>query len=489
MRTYLNKLFLTYIFCLTSFLLYADPWQRTTYQVYDEDNRSQLNLSFYSSYNTSRPFGYQDQDLWQGKGLNISQSITYSLTVEHFLFSIGGVLDISQNLSYDYSAVQNPENPFGYLVSSIDYPFRFGNSLFSYLGLKNSRIEYFNSPFFVGLGNENMQFGPASVNPLLLSMEAGGFPHFDFGINDWHTPLGTISSLILNGYLSESSFFDNDLSNDIRLISCFLFSYTPAIIPWFSFGIIRSAMTQLDDLNWKSFFLLLNLNLDGGKQENGLSLFGYDNSDQRVSLFIEFKFPEVGFRVYGEWARNDFVSNLVLLQQILEHSSAWVFGFENNNIPLGPGFLAFGAEWANTTVSDSYELAEWNPQAFLFYSHHFVRQGYTHSGQLLGGPVGGGGSFQMAFLAYEQSGWFGEINVFRHVKDFDYVLYLNRTTIADRKNISVDIGFDFSVSRDGPLGLLTVGLTYLYDPAFVWQPGNGLSNWRFSFQWQKKLFW
>jgi hypothetical protein len=98
-------------------------------------------------------------------------------------------------------------------------------------------------------------------------------------------------------------------------------------------------------------------------------------------------FPESGFEIYGEYARNDHSWDFRDLLGEPEHSRAYMIGFQKSfNLAHGR-LLAINAELVQTEASKTRNIRT----DATYYTHYIVTQGYTHKGQLLGLGHGPGG--------------------------------------------------------------------------------------------------
>ena len=80
-------------------------------------------------------------------------------------------------------------------------------------------------------------------------------------------------------------------------------SYNPSFIPGLSIGANRIFITY-----WRTENLKYILRLFTASRSNALSSSGNDE-DQKFALFAQWSFPTIGFKVYGEFGRDDFSSN------------------------------------------------------------------------------------------------------------------------------------------------------------------------------------
>jgi hypothetical protein len=117
---------------------------------------------------------------------------------------------------------------------------------------------------------------------------------------------------------------------------------------------------------------------------------GDDEHDQLLSLFARWVFPNDGFEVYGEWARNDHSGKASDFFLEPEHSQGYTFGFQKALRLAGNRILAVRTELTHLERSTTFQVRA-TP---TYYAHSIVTQGYTHKGQIIGAGIGPGGNSQ-----------------------------------------------------------------------------------------------
>lgn len=395
---------------------------------------------WYNSFNSAAPYGQNDGALWQGRGYNTS--LTAGLRLEAFGFeaTIKPQLCFSQNMEFDYmtpnySAVDSDGNPtiyanmaskYGYYgVKSIDAPQRFGDSPFWTYDWGDSEVRWTWHTFTMGFGTQSAWLGPAWINPMLGSNNAANYPKFDIGLRrteirlpwlNWY--IGDIEGRIWCGQLSESDYFDNDADNDKRMINAMSASYSPSFIPGFTMGLNRIFLT-----NWAAHNLKYVLRLFTTETRNGSQEGDGEDEDQKVSLFIDWKFPKVGFEFYGELGIDDFTS-----QELANpfHTAIYTIGVKqfiplafsklNNNLKDCNTELIF--EWNNFEMSQDFQM-QWTYGGY--YNHGRISQGYTQKGQILGAGTGYSGNSQyVGYKIFFPRGYFMPF-FHRHCPDNNYI--------------------------------------------------------------------
>ncbi|MBQ0052074.1 MAG: hypothetical protein KBT11_08440 [Treponema sp.] len=368
---------------------------------------------WFNSYNTAAPYGQNDGGLWQGKGYNTS--LTGGVRVEGFGFegTIKPQVSWSQNKSFDLmpSAYDSEYGYFG--VGNIDLVQRYGNESFWNFDFGDSEIRYTWKNFTLGFGTQSPWIGPAWLNPMLGSNNTSTYPKVDLGVRKTNLTFkginfGDIEGRIWTGKLTESDYFDNDNSNNERMLNGISLAYAPSFIPNLKIGVNRIFITYWRTENLKYIGRLFTLS-----HSNALSSSGNDE-DQKVALNIDWTFPSVGFEVYGELGIDDFTSDE---KANPFHTAIYTIGAKqiiplnlnkiSNKLPSLKSELIF--EWNNFEMSQDFQL-QWN--YIGYYGHGFVRQGYTQKGQIIGAGSGYFGNSQ--YIGYNIYFPKGKVNLFFH---------------------------------------------------------------------------
>ena len=339
------------------------------------------------------------------------------------LESISSLWSWSRNAEYDYlidinrssffktedgeripsDSYSEKASEYGYVWGNIDLPQRFGDSAFWTFDWGDTEIRWSWHTFTVGFGTQNPWLGPAWLNPMLGSNNAATYPKFDIGLRrtkvylpfcNWY--IGDIEGRIWTGLLTESEYYDNDSSNDKRMLNAISAAFSPALIPGFTFGVNRVFVTNWATHNLKYIGRLFTLS-----HSNGSQVGDHEDEDQKVSLFIDWQFSKIGFEVYGELGLDDFTSHELSNPF---HTAIYTVGAKQY-IPLPfskisekfsdlKSELIF--EWNNFEMSQDFQM-QWTYSGY--YGHGRISQGYTQKGQILGAGTGYAGNSQ--FLGYK----------------------------------------------------------------------------------------
>lgn len=289
---------------------------------------------WFNSYNTKAPYGQNDGALWQGKGYNTSLTAGARLEAFGFEATFKPQVSWSQNREFDYMpGVYGSEYSY-FWKGNIDLVQRYGDSSFWTFDWGDTEIRYSWNNFTVGFGFQSPWLGPAFLNPMLGSNNAGTYPKFDIGLRktkvympytDWY--LGEIEGRAWLGYLTESDYFDNDSTNDHRQLTGFSVAYSPSIISGFTIGANKICIN-----NWKDKSIKY---LNPLYSTNGSQTGDKIDEDQKMSLFAEWRFPQVGFEVYGELGVDDYSAKklkILFTRQSIQLEQKKLFQFQINMV-------------------------------------------------------------------------------------------------------------------------------------------------------------
>lgn len=418
------------------------------------------NPDFYNSYNSAAPYGQNDGAIWQGKGYNVA--LTGGARLEGYGFEVTFKPQISwvQNQAFDYTTPAYPnegtyEGKAGvygdYSLGSIDAPQRFGDKPIFTFDWGDSEVRWSWNTFTMGFGTQNIWLGPAQVNPIMHSNTAAGYPHFDFGVRKQKIQIkdidfGDIEFRYWIGKTSESKYFDNDSENDDNLFTGLTVSYALPFLDGLSVGLNRSMLTK-----WKAAdsYAFLTLLVPFMKRDAG-----YDENDQRASVFIDYYIPKGGIDVYFEWGRNDYNVGGDNLMKYPFHTQAITAGFKKtmqlNKKAEVYGQLLCELSFLETSM-DYHFFYDWGGIGNDFYSHGIILQGYTNKGQYIGAGIGAGGNSQLlSYKVYYPKGS-TELKFYRVNPDLNYSYFLaprnpNSTTPNENVKSSIRVLFDIGIS-------------------------------------------
>jgi hypothetical protein len=358
--------------------------------------------------NTAYPDDRNNGALWAGRGLGaeLTGGLAFSwgalsgAFLPSFLYQENrGFQTITSVRPPGYSPHLYPWSP-----GAIDWPQRFGERHHHTFHPGQSYLQLSRRGFALTLSTENLWWGPAQQNPLLLGNTAPGFAHLALGTARPHDlRIGALEARVVWGRLEESPYFDGEVKNDTRLFAGLIAALQPYALPGLHLGFARAHILELDDLAAHRRILAPFWSMGGGDEAGGEHP-GY----QLVSLFGRWAFPDAGFEAYAEWASRARWSDLSDFIREPGRDQAFLVGFQYV-VPAGPRWVRAYGEVVQLGGSPKLPR-EGGPHSF--YTDPRIRQGHTHRGQLLGAAIGPGSDAQILgidlFTSWGRTGLFAE---------------------------------------------------------------------------------
>jgi len=311
--------------------------------------------------------------------------------------------------------------------------------------------------FSTSLSTQNYSVGPAIYNQIVLSRQGGSFPHVKlaldpFDLNIKKVKTGKWEVNLLAGMLSESDYFDTNSQNNSRYINGLFLAYQPSFLPELTLGFNKVLYKDTQFFNFEDIVSTFYI-LDDGVR--GDSIDTNDTFDQLASATMDWHFPEFGFRVYGEFSRNDFSGKILRFFREPEHSRAYTIGLERRIVTAKKATVIITAEHTNLSRNHTF-LYQAEPS---YYMHHVNRQGYTHNGQLLGAGIGPGGNSDQLRVRLEKGGKISEILVQRVESNKDYFV----VNIQDRAKHDIEYSVGYNIQKELPSMLIGLESTFSYN--------------------------
>ncbi len=348
------------------------------------------------SWNSEIPFSLNEGALWAGRGINTrlmaGVRASYgplSLTLApQFVYSENQPFETLPSTLYERVAGRSSFTSFWFLrPASIDLPYRFGEEAYATIDPGQSSLAVHVGRVGVGFATENQWWGPGIRNAIVMSNNAPGIPHFFLQTTSpVPSPVGAFEAKWMVGGLTESLFFDTQRNNDLRSLSAFAVTFTPAGEPDLTLGAARVTYANAGStarLLKSAFDVFTNWEQigDHGPEQAWL------RPDQFLSLFGRWIFPESGLEVYGEWARHQLPASLRDFLIAPHHSQGYTLGLQWAR-PFTPGVLRLQGEVTSLEQSATFRQRP----ITTFYTSRRIPQGYTHRGQVIGAAIGPGSS-------------------------------------------------------------------------------------------------
>lgn len=359
-----------------------------------------LPITWQQQYNSHHPYGINDGAMISARGYQTMFSAGIAAKIGPLSIQFRPEFVFAENKKYkdvtDYTYPEAFLNTYHTYYNNIDLPSRITDGNYNKFNWGQSSIRLNFGPVSFGLSNENLWWGPGTKNSILMTNNASGFKHLTLNtIKPIQTAIGSFEAQLIGGKLQNSNAplpqgtAYKAKYDDWRYLSAFVFTYQPKWIPNLYIGGDRSFMIYHDDMG-SGFGDYLPVFL--GVTKKSFETEGAQNSedgkrrDQYFSLFTRWVMPESKAEVYFQFGRTDHSWDLRDAVLEPEHSRAYVAGFRKL-LPYKQRedeFIQFGLE---VTQMESSNLSSVR-NAFSFYSHSQVRQGYTNKGEVIGAGIG-----------------------------------------------------------------------------------------------------
>jgi len=371
-----------------------------------------LGIDYFVEYNSHHPYNRNNGTMIPNRG--------YQHIISPGLYFKIGPLSIQLKPEHHFAENRNFDvfwdghDPYVWskrykLWNKIDMPERFGNKSHNKTTFGQSSIKFNWNKISLGISNENIWWGPALRNSIMMSNNAEGFKHITFNSNEpIITPFGNFEWQLISGRLENSGFEPTgsdyeyagtrlyvpkinqrgDL-DDWRYLQGLIISYSPKWIDGLSIGFIRwvqmySALVEgrypwLDG-SPKYFPVFQNLFRKNDKFEN------YEaQTNQAAGLFLNWIWRDSNAQFYLEFHHNDSKQNLRDLLLDSDHSRAATIGIQKV-FKLNNSDFIFHWEWTQMEQNASRLVRN----AGSWYEHSWVFDGYTNKGEVLGSSIGPG---------------------------------------------------------------------------------------------------
>ncbi|MGH6689649.1 MAG: capsule assembly Wzi family protein [Gammaproteobacteria bacterium] len=395
--------------------------------------------------NSAYPRDANNGSLWAGRGFSggFEAGVRFRYGVVSGAIAPGLFYQRNRSFSVPQSVAPGV-SPFAYPWhgATIDWPTRHGSDHDTRVDLGQSFVRVDTHGLTFGLSNENLWWGPALQNPILFSNTAPGFPHAFFGLSrPVDIAVGRFEAEMLWGLVRESDFFDIDPDNDRRLVAAVITDFEPRGLPGLYLGIARTYMATVPAEGFSLSEYIFNPYRD--VRENPDPIAGPGIADNQIlSFFGRWAFPEVGFEVYAEWARDDHWTNGDDFIKEPDHSQVYTIGLqkvvEYREAGSPPSrWLRLRAEL--THLEGALPLRGGRGIVTL-YTNSSVPQGHSHRGQLLGAAIGPGSDAQLIGAdLFTPRGRFGIYA--QRIRFDDDAYYANFANVFGRRGHDVELTF------------------------------------------------
>lgn len=381
-----------------------DPAEKDSLRTYKKGLFKAILLpaSISQKFNSSRPYGWNDQAMSYSTGYQMQASAGFYARFSILNLQLKPEFVHTGSSEYETSAAWGQVNPSLNRLS---------------LGQSSVRLEA--GGISLGLSNQNLWWGPGHQASLLMTNNAAGFLHYSLNTTrPLKTPIGSFEFQLILGRMTRDSLqgFENaalkrrNLADrpSNRQYNGIMLTYQPKFMRNVFFSVSRAFQNYEVNKPGAKFMTtylpVLNNLFKNDYNDDTLS------KDQILSLSTRWLMPKNHAEVYAEFGYNDAKQNLRDLWLDMAHSAAWIVGFKKLHILKNGTFIEITGEAVKMAQNPSYLMrSAWN-----WYEHGQVTEGFTNNNQIIGAGVGHGNNIQTVGISWNQ-GWKKVGVSFQHV--------------------------------------------------------------------------
>lgn len=341
-----------------------------------------LPVRWSNHFNNKYARGYNDGAVWKGRGLTSSLQGGVQGKFKMIDLTLAPIFFYSQNSNFSLAPLTGSNNIYNYQFrdNQIDYVQRYGDDSFTKFNLGQSEIRLVYQSITLGVSTQNIIWGPGQQNSLIMSNNASGIPHLDFGTyKPIETKIGIFEGKIYYGVFKSSIYFSENDSQKDRFWTGMSIGYSPIFLPELTLGFNRSLYKNGSEFELKDLLAHIGKfdDTDGNPSIN-------DEFDQIGSITMRWLFRDVGFEMYAEYGKNDYGGKF--WGTAPEHARGYVLGFNKYLDIHENSILKLTYEHTSLDKPKNSIYRRYNS----WYSHGIVHAGYTIDGQIIGGGIGTG---------------------------------------------------------------------------------------------------
>ena len=364
-----------------------------------------LPIDLISEYTSEHPYNRNNGSMIPNKGSQSLVSLGFKFKLGFLEIILKPEYLYAENLAYEgfwdghYPLIISKRLS---LWNHIDLPERFGTKPYKSFFIGQSSFNLNFNPISISLSNENIWWGPAIRNSIMMSNNAKSFPHISIkSLKPIDIPLGSLDFQFITGKLSESSYepsysdfiYANHItyvpkSEDERFFQAVNFNFSPKFINGLTLGYIRWIQSYIDfNIKNRDYFPVFD-NLIRKNDKYGVEGNSKENErDQAAGLYFRWLWEKSNAEFYAELYYNDSKGNFRDLLLDSDHARASTIGLQKIFLKEGKNnYYKFSWEWTQLEQSSSRLLRE----AGSWYMHGRVRHGYTNRGEVIGASIGPG---------------------------------------------------------------------------------------------------
>lgn len=447
-------------------------------------------------YNSQLPYDWNDGTMIPARGYQLQASVgVHAHLGRHLEIQLAPEAVLAENKSFEQFSSQLSDKSWAARYrfwNTIDMPDRFGNDHYQKLFPGQSFIRYNTRSLCFGISTQNLWWGPGYRNALIMSSNAPGFLHATINtIRPLHTGIGDFEGQIIAGKLDGSNvlpprtysvyngqFLYQPKNDEWRYLAGMVLTWRPKWTPNLFLGFAKASYLYNSDITNP----LDVLPFEGFLGHSRTQAERTGKKASLGSLFMRYIMPKEQAEMYLEYGRKDISMMPWNVLQNAPYRRAFTGGFRKLFNWKNQSHILLAVELTQLQAPDATLIR--NPDSW--YTHAYVRQGYTQLGRPLGAGIGPGSNSETLEIAWVKG--LKKIGIqferLRHNGDFYYYAF---ESIGDFRRNWVDLSTTFKADWNyqrfffsGQLGIIR-SLNYQWlviqlDPRNYFAPGNEYLN-------------
>jgi Capsule assembly protein Wzi len=427
-------------------------------------------------YVGDHPYDWNDGVMIPAKGWQQYMNAGVHLKWKQFELQIAPEFVAAQNLNFEgFGEDMDPIQWRDYyrLQNFIEQPQQFGNGQYRRLFVGQSFLKYNLKNTTISVSTANQWWGPNKRNALILSNNAGGFPHLSIANKKQiQTKIGAFNYQFVWGLLKNGNwqptqptktYRGNKLyvpkPDTSRLFQGLNINYTPKWFKNLTVGVSQSYVQYANQISGLDF---VPIKIIVRRLPNELP-----NKPIILTAFnFNYQLPAANANFYGEfgWNLNQTTLRNFMLQP--DKGLASVLGFSKIFPTTQKHYWEFLAEMANLQLQTRAEQFSIGAPPSWYLGADVV-QGYTHNGQILGAGIGPGATSQTIELNWRKANNRIGLNAERRLHNNDFYVF-SFTNSGDFRRWYVDFATTLKIDWSFGRWDLSPRLSYIQTNNYNW---------------------
>lgn len=413
--------------------------------------------------NHRRPYGWGNGLMKPNVGVQFYQNVGVKFNSKRFEMVFAPEFVWRQNRSFqgfreDFSNAIVRDRFFYW--NNGDFPEQFGTNpqVDTWWGQSYAKVKF--GKVSIGVGTENIWWGPGQFSSLSYSNNAQGFLHAKIQTErPLEFFLGSLEFNLLSGRLEDSglvptsneiwnSSFFRPLSGDWRYVNALFLSYNPKWLKGVHFGLVRTHHQYSEFMN--ATFADIFPAFNPFQKER----FGFDRDeegrDQQLVVFSRVVIPKAKAELYVEYGRRDHALNWREAILNPEHARAYLLGFKKLfDLESSRYQLQVRSEMIHQQESVNRFIRYPGLRGNQTWHTHGRARGFANQGEAIGVGVGVGSNAQIL-----EASLVNGINkmgvVFERVENHQDFFYRAFGTQSEKKpwiDFTFGLVFDHEINR------------------------------------------